>query len=159
MARDPKQKHLDLAGADAAYAERMRDIEFALGRLPEKLCDAEMSLLLRLVFSYTQGGKAGPWKRSFAELAARPYGLCCSIEKAQATVETAETWTLLNVGRSRDSKGERRPNEYSLNSEGIAYVRQHGKPMPAGPPTSGANTPRHQTYGTGHQTYSTGSII
>ena len=90
-------KGSDLAGADAAYGERMRELELALGRLPEKVCDAEMSLFLRLVFSYTVGGKGKPYRRSFAELAARPHGLCCSVSKARTTVETAERWTLVDV--------------------------------------------------------------
>jgi hypothetical protein len=120
------QKALDLDGGEAAYSERLNDIELAMDRLG-KHCDAEMSLFLRLIFSYTHGGAAGLYRRSLAQLATRR-NLCCGRTKAAQVVETAERWGLVTVTRSRRTDGAPVSNEYALCWPGIRHVRINGTP-------------------------------
>lgn len=128
MGMDQKQQNLDLAAGEAAWTERIQDVELALGRLG-KFCDAEMSLFMRLVLNFTQGGTVGTFRRSLNDLAAAPRGLCCGKTKAAQTVDTAEHWGLVTIDRSRDRKGAQQINSYSICWEGIRHVKMTGTPF------------------------------
>ncbi len=118
-----KQIALPFAEGEASYAERWNDLGIALLRIPPERCTAELASLVRWVFNVTKGGTDGCLTKSFAELAQRPWGLCCGERTAQRTVQTARRYGLLVVEEQLRWNGSQQPNAYRIDWAGVAALK------------------------------------
>ncbi len=126
-ANRPDQLALDFATPEASWAERRDQVGKAVVQLGGDLHLRE--LLIRVLNCERDRGE--PLVKSFAELALRPWGLCCSVSKARRTVAFATRAGILAVeDRRRDNQSQAR-NGYRLDWQGIRAVI-FGDSPPAG---------------------------
>lgn len=95
-----------------------------------------LAQLMIWIFNTTDAGK--PLKKSYEELAARPWGLCCSRNQAYATVKKAERLGMLKVNVTYAGPGIQGANEYSIDWDGVRQIvfprRAAGYPTICDPP-------------------------
>ena len=115
--KGPRQRPLDFAGAEASHAERRHWLGLALLAAS---ADLHLATLCRLVFDATHGGALEETAaRTVDRLAARPWGLCCGVTKARATIARAVAAGLLAVEQTYQSTGARGPNAYRIDWDSI----------------------------------------
>jgi hypothetical protein len=107
-----EQRTLDFSAAEMQYADRQNLLAIALQRAE---CDLFLARLCLWIFNTTDGGLAGELKKSYEELAARPYGLCCSRSKARSTVAQAKFLGLITVAEERYRSFGQTSNAYALD--------------------------------------------
>ena len=86
----------------------------------------------------TGGGVEGTLTKSYAELAQRPWGLCCDERTARRTVGVAKRYRLLIVEEKRRWDGSQQPNAYRIDWEGVAALK------------NGSRTGGHRVHPPGH---------
>jgi hypothetical protein len=130
---------LDFRVAEGTHAERRQRLGLALISVG---CDAELSRLCEYVFNVTSGGVNGALTKTYAELSARPWNMCCSKSKARATVDLAVELGLLSKAEDRYTARGQKANSYAINWEGIARIL-NGRPgvVAEHPPASGKQPP------------------
>lgn len=123
-----RQSFLDFAAADASTAERRNLLGLCVARVGGDLFLRE---LLLWVFNVTEGrGDEAALVRSHRELAARPWGLCCSDSKARATVTKARAAGVLTVEEARYTSGGQRANAYRIDWHGVGRLLSPHPPRP-----------------------------
>ena len=96
-------------------------------------CDAELSRLCEYVFRLTEGGRAGTVIKTYDELAARPWRMCCSRAKARSTVSRAVSLGLIRRTEQRYVSQGQRANAYEIDWQGIERIlieRASGRRIP-----------------------------
>jgi hypothetical protein len=78
---DRGQPELPFGEAEGSFAERKELLGLALLRANASIYESQFMLWL---FNVTHGGIHGFLEKSYAELAARPWGLCCHPNQAAA---------------------------------------------------------------------------
>ncbi len=111
-----RQKDLPFAEAEGSRAERRNLLGLALLR---GAADCQLSVFVQWVFNATAGGADGELIRSYQDLAARPWGLCCSASKARSTVGRARQLGLVRLAENRYTSGGQRANGYSIDWDGV----------------------------------------
>jgi len=119
----PRQRDLPLAEAEGTHADRRARLGLALDAAA---CDLHLRELALWVFNVTAGGTAGELTRTHAQLAARPWGLCCSATTARRTVAKARRLGLLTVEAARYVTGGQRANSYRVDWAGVAALASPG---------------------------------
>lgn len=119
----PRQTGLPFAEGEASHAERWNDLGIAMLRIGRH-CRAEMSAFVRWVFNVTKGGTAGALTKSYAELAERPWGLCCDERTARRTVELACRFGLVSMNAQRRWDGSQQCNTYTIDWAGVAALKR-----------------------------------
>jgi hypothetical protein len=114
--RDEKQQRLPFEMAEASHADRRNMLAGALNRLK---CDLYLSRLCLWIFDVTKGGIEGDLSKSYEELAARPFGLCCSVSKARTTVGQAARVGLIAVRERRYVSLGQQANAYWIDWDGV----------------------------------------
>ena len=116
MAMESHQKELPFAEAEGSRAERKNLLGLAMLKVG---VDAEESKLLEWVFNVTDGGTRGQLRKTLNELRATPWGLCCGIDKARASVQRMRRRGLLVVEETWLAGGGQGPNCYQIDWDGI----------------------------------------
>jgi len=116
-----RQTELPFAMGEASRAERLNLLGLALTRVE---ADCHLAVFCRWVFNVTAGGRedGGELLRSYKQLAARPWGLCCSASKARATVGRARQLGLVAVREERYASGGQRSNGYRIDWTGVRSI-------------------------------------
>ena len=78
--------------------------------------------LLLWIFNVTAHGTNGDLKKSYAELAAYPWGLCCSESRARRVVRSLRKHRVLRVDENRFQSDGQSANSYSLDWDGIRQL-------------------------------------
>ncbi len=78
--------------------------------------------LLLWVFNVTAHGTGGDLKKSYAELAAYPWGLCCSESRVRRVVRALRKHRVLRVDENRYQSDGQSANSYTLDWEGIRQL-------------------------------------
>lgn len=139
MKRDgAQQKRLPLGEAEGSFQDRRQRLGLALMAVG---CDAHLSRLCEWVFNVTRGGLQGELVKSYKELAVRPWGLCCSYDKARSTVARARATRLLDVTEQRYVSFGQRANQYRIDWAGIASILGLQGVLSAHPPVATAQPP------------------
>ena len=116
-APDYGQRPLPFDLAEGTHAERRNLLGLALLRVA---ADLHLARFTAWVFDCTAGGADGQTlKKSHKEIAATPWGLCCSLSKARATVGRALQLGLITAAESRYVSGGQTANAYAVDWEGI----------------------------------------
>ncbi|MFO7877963.1 MAG: hypothetical protein R6U55_15410 [Desulfovermiculus sp.] len=89
-----QQQQLPFAQAEGTRADRKNLLGLALLKAGR---DLHLSKLCEWIFNVTAGGTDGDLTRSYKELAAAPWGLCCSRNKARLVVARARTLGIVAV--------------------------------------------------------------
>ena len=110
------QVGLPFGEAEGTFAERERLLLLAL-----RVTGADLHLvtLMRNVFHATAGGISGGYKKSYEELAATPYGLCCSTSTAKRVGAKAVKAGWLEVTPTEFARGGYAANEYAIVWESL----------------------------------------
>lgn len=117
MRTDSQQTTLGFEQAEGSYAERRSRLGLALLQVQ---ADLHLSHLCSWIFNVTSGGINGDLVKSYDELRAAPWGLCCSYSKARTTVDMARHWGLIHVAANRYSSGGQKANAYSIDWQGVS---------------------------------------
>jgi hypothetical protein len=110
------QLRLEFELAEASHAERRNLLGLALMRVE---CDGVLSAFCQWVFNVTGGGLDGTLIKSYAELAVRPWGLCCSKSKARSTVDRACRLGIVRRTGESFASGGTKANGYAIDWPGI----------------------------------------
>ena len=132
--KHPAQQPLPFAEGEAAQDDRRNLLAAALVKIR---CDARLSVLLYWIFNFVEKNGDG-LTRSYDQLAARPYGLCCELWEAREVVAHAKQIGLVNIHRQADWRGMQRANTYALNWDGIQGILSAGRVAPVPPATQQA---------------------
>jgi hypothetical protein len=103
--------------SEGTRADLKNDLGIALLKSNANIYLAQLMLW---VFNTTDRTK--PLKKSYDELAARPWGLCCSRSQAYATVKKAERLGMLHARPTYTGPGIQGSNEYSINWAGVQQI-------------------------------------
>lgn len=128
MARDSHQHDLPFADAEAKAAEQANDLRTALALVG---CDLQLRVFVEMVHQADLRGTK--LRKSYRELASRPYGLCCHPATAQRTVAQALHHRLITSKPHVDGAGAQSANEYGVDWDGIGRILRRE------PRTAGAN--------------------
>jgi len=112
---DRQQGSLPLAEAEGAYAERKQALGLALVRVQ---ADLHLTQLMLWIFNATAGGLE-TFVRTYEDLAARPWGLCCSPSTAKRRVADAKHFGWISVTQTRRADGGDGPLEIEIDWQGI----------------------------------------
>lgn len=112
------QKQIQFSLAEASFNDRKMRLGMAL--INASAC-IRMVKLSEWVFVITQGGTEGQLKKSFQELAARPWGLCCNERSARRTAKKCQAAGLVAI-EWRRSPGGNLANGYSIDWGGVAKL-------------------------------------
>jgi hypothetical protein len=143
---DSRQEPLPFGEAEGSFQERKELLGLALLKARADIYLAQFALW---VFNATHGGVSGALKRTYADLAAAPWGLCCGKTKARETVETARRIGIVAITETRLADGGRGANEYTIDWLGIREVTGFETVMGAATRHRGAAT-RHRGAATRH---------
>ena len=113
------QKTLPFLEAEISSDERFSYLGLALMRVR---ADIYLANFVRWIFNVTKGGVEGELEKSYEQLAARPWGLCCSPATARRTAVKAEALGLVKMKQQIYRNGAQRPNLYAINWVGIRYI-------------------------------------
>lgn len=99
------------------------DLKNLLGLALTK-CQANIYLaqFMLWIFNTTDGNR--PLKKSYEELARRPWGLCCSRNQAYGTVQVARRLRFITINTTWNGPGIQGPNEYAIDWAGIRVYLQ-----------------------------------
>lgn len=98
----------------------LADRKNLLGRALAKVeCDCHLKRLVLWVFDSTAGGTAGELNKTHQDLAARPWGLCCSASMARKVMTRARSLGLIAVTEHRDHTGGQQANGYTIDWAGV----------------------------------------
>jgi len=111
-----QQQELPFAEAEGTRADRRNLLGLALLRAGP---DLYLSKFCDWIFNITAGGTAGELTKSYRELAAGPWGLCCSRNKARLVVARARSLGLVTVTESRYVSFGQRANDYAIDWDGV----------------------------------------
>lgn len=139
------QTQLPFGDAEAAHAERWNDLTLALLRLPLKQCTAHLAGLMRWIYNANKLGK--PLTKSHAELAARPWGLCCDERTVRRIVACAKEYGLIICEEQRRWDGSQQPNSYWVDWDGVAALK------------NGRSTGGHYALAPGHSVHPGGHSV
>ena len=146
---DPDQQPLPFVAGEIARGEELQWLGIALMKLD---CNIYAAQLMRWIFNVTDGGKRGVLKKSHAELAARPWGLCCHPNQVAATANQLKRAGILQVTPTWLSQGIQGANEYSIDWAGVRQVVGIGRQLQeARPPHTTCDPPHMESEG-GHTT-------
>ena len=112
---DRQQGSLPLAEAEGAFAERKQALGLALVRVQ---ADLHLTQLMLWIFNATAGGRQ-TFIRTYEDLAARPWGLCCSPSTAKRRVADAKHFGWISVTQTRRADGGDGPLEIEIDWQGI----------------------------------------
>ncbi|MDD4888298.1 MAG: hypothetical protein PHU85_00065 [Phycisphaerae bacterium] len=132
-----RQQQLPFGLAEASGDELKNVLGLALMRVASG--DCRLAQLCMYVFRVTKGGAAGlVCKKSYKELAAAPYGLCCSREGARKVVARAARFGLIGVREDPYVSGGQAANSYWIDWDGVRRLldlsrRPGGDRAPHGP--------------------------
>jgi hypothetical protein len=120
MATDERQQaSLPFGEAEGSFAEREELLGLALLKVK---ADLHLAQLTRWIFSSTHGGIEGTLRKTYEQLGAAPWGLCCGRSKVAETVSRARRLGLIEVTETRERFGDRGPNEYSIDWCGVRAI-------------------------------------
>lgn len=111
-----EQRELPFGEAEGSFAERKELLGLALLKLK---ADLHLAQLCLWIFNATDGGIRGTLRKSYDELAANPWGLCCGKTKARATVDTALRIGLVESVQTFVAGGGYGANEYRIDWAGV----------------------------------------
>jgi hypothetical protein len=98
------------------------DLKSLLGiALLKSKANLYLAQLMIWIFNTTDRGKP-TLKKSYDELADRPWGLCCSRNQAYATVQKAKRLGLLSIKTTWTGPGIQGANEYAIDWVGVRKV-------------------------------------
>jgi hypothetical protein len=103
--------------SEGTRADLKNDLGIALLK-----CNANIYLAQLMIWVFNTTDRTKPLKKSYDELAARPWGLCCSRSQAYATVKKAERLGLLHAKPTYAGPGIQGANEYSIDWEGVHRI-------------------------------------
>jgi len=109
------QTSLPLGLAEGTFADRKQALGLALVRVQ---ADLHLTQLMLWIFNSTAGG-LHTFTRTYEDLAARPWGLCCSPKTAQRRVADAKHFRWITVNQTRRADGGDGPLEIEINWNGI----------------------------------------
>lgn len=108
------QAGLPFSAAEASHAEQRNLLGLALARVGASLA---VRVLVEWVFNVGRHGHA--LEKSYAELAARPWGLCCSEGGARFVVNAARKLRLIRAEERLYSSLGQRGNAYTIDWDGV----------------------------------------
>jgi hypothetical protein len=117
MSQPHDQQELPFAQLEGSRAERKNLLGLALLKSNANIYLAQ---LMVWIFNTTDGGN--PLKKSYDELASRPWGLCCSNSQARATVRQAKRLRILRVVETWAGPGIQAANEYAIDWGGVRQI-------------------------------------
>lgn len=110
------QGELPFGEAEGSFAERLELLGLALLKVNASIYEAQF---MRWLFNTTDGGLRGHLEKSYAELAARPWGLCCHPNQAAATVRKCRERNWIAAASTSVRRGIQGPNRYTLHWPGV----------------------------------------
>lgn len=113
------QRQIDFGAGEGSFDERRNLVGLSLLQVST---DLHLKDFVIWVFNVTKGGTAGELLKSYRELAASPWGLCCSESKARSTVARAVHYKLVNKSENRYVSCGQRANGYSIDWDGIRQL-------------------------------------
>jgi hypothetical protein len=114
-----KQHNLPFLEAEISADERFNYLGLALMRVE---ADIYLANLVKWIFNVTKGGVDGEFEKSYDQIAARPWGLCCSTATAKRTAYKAESVGLVKITQQLFRNGAQRSNTYAINWDGIRRI-------------------------------------
>ena len=115
------------------------DLKNLLGLALQRV-EANIYLAQLMIWIFNTTDASRPLKKSYDELASRPWGLCCSRSQAYATVKKAERLGMLHAKPTYAGPGIQGSNEYSIDWDGVRQIvfprRAGGYPIICDPPIS-----------------------
>ena len=136
-----RQADLPFGEAEGTKAERKNLLGIALMRVEANIYLAQLVLW---IFN-TTSVRPEPLKKSYAELAARPWGLCCHVNQVAATVKKARRLGLIQVTETWTGPGIQGANQYAIDWGGVRRI------LGSLPPHTTCDPP-HTTCDPGHTT-------
>lgn len=103
--------------SDLTRADLKNLLSLALQRVE---CNIYLAQLVIWVFNVSS--ETNPLRKSYRELASRPWGLCCSENHAYATVKKAKRLQLVNVTETWSAPGVQGANEYRMDWDGVRRI-------------------------------------
>jgi len=153
MEADAMQTRLPFSEAEGTYQERLNWLGLALLRVD---ADLQLAQLMRWIFNTTHGGLSGEFRKSYKEIAAKPWGLCCDPSTARRKVKAAETYGWLTVEGTVFASGGDSANALTIDWEGVKRsLDLSRRPTHREPerPAAAAAPPRHSEQGDRHNAY------
>ena len=111
------QKDLPFIEAECSYDERLNYLGLALMRIEANIYICNLS---RWIFNVTKGGIDGALEKTLTQLAARPWGLCCSIATVQRAIR--ESREIIQVEQQNYRNGTQRPNLYTIDWDAVGDI-------------------------------------
>jgi hypothetical protein len=103
--------------SEGTRADLKNDLGIALLK-----CNANIYLAQLMIWVFNTTDRTKPLKKSYEELASRPWGLCCSRSQAYATVKKAERLGILHATPTYTGPGIQGSNEYSIDWDGVRRI-------------------------------------
>jgi hypothetical protein len=140
-ADSPGQQHVPFWRYSAAYEEERGYLGLAVMRLR---CDLHEVQFLLWLFNTTEAGRKGTLQKSYKQIADWPWGLCCSPDKAESTVQKLQRKRLCHVEETWNAQGIQTANRYTYDRDLILAacgLRRQPPAAEAAPPAAEAAPP------------------
>lgn len=124
---------------DAAAAERRSDLLMAVARFG---ADLYLRDFCEMVLASHSRGR--PYEASHRQIAATPWGLCCSLSKARKTVERATSAGLVRA-EANYAGATQMANRYWIDWQGVSRILRRGQTQAAAAPRMGDGTHERST--------------